>query len=179
MKRSTTLPFPKMTDLQAWHRRKILNPETLEETVACLRAGKTLATLNGSFDLLHAGHLYILFEASKVADILLVCVNSDASVRAYKGDKRPIISLPYRMEMLSAIAFVDFVTSFEETDPRILLRKVRPDVHVNGAEYGENCIEADVVREIGARLHLVERLPCLATSAIVERIVQSCASSVP
>lgn len=168
---------PKLNSWQIESQRKIIDPKYLEETIARLRPGKTIATLNGSFDLLHAGHLYILFEASKVADILLVAINSDASVRAYKGESRPIISLPYRMEMLTAISFVDYVTYFEETDPRALLRRVRPDIHVNGVEYGENCIEADVVKEVGARLHLVDRIPGLATSAVLKRIEESCASS--
>ena len=72
--------------------------------------------------------------------------------------------------MMAALEFVDFVTWFEETDPREFLLKVRPDVHVNGAEYGSNCIEAEVVKQIGARLHLVDRIPGLATSEILEKI---------
>lgn len=155
--------------------KKILDPKDVETKVASLRRQhKTIATLNGSFDLLHAGHLYILFEASKVADVLIVAVNSDTSVRAYKNPKRPIISLPYRIEMLTAIAFVDYVTWFDETDPRSILEKIKPDVHVNGSEYGENCIEAEVVKKNGGRLHLVERIPGLATSDIIRKI-QTCA----
>lgn len=154
--------------------QKILDPKDLEIKIASLRAqGKTIATLNGSFDLLHAGHLYILFEASKVADILIVAVNSDASVRAYKNPKRPIISLAFRIEMLTAISFVDYVTWFDETDPRSILEKIKPDFHVNGSEYGENCIEAEVVKKNGGRLHLVKRIPGLATSDIIRKI-QTC-----
>lgn len=168
------MPFLTDSSIQEWHSRKILNPNDLENTLPRIRKGKRLATLNGSFDLLHAGHLYMLFEAAKVAEILLVLVNSDASVRSYKGESRPIISLEHRMEMLSALAFVDYVSFFEESDPRAILRRIRPDVHVNGMEYGENCIEAEVVKEIGADLHLVERIPGLATSAVIERIGSLC-----
>lgn len=120
--------------------------------------------------MLHAGHLYILEQASLEADFLLVALNSDASIQKYKSSKRPIIPLKYRLEMMAALEFVDFVTWFEETDPRDFLLKVRPDVHVNGAEYGSNCIEAEVVKQIGARLHLVDRIPGLATSEILEKI---------
>lgn len=150
---------------------KIIHPDRLEAKIAEIRKeGKRIATLNGSFDLLHAGHLYVIYEAAQMADILLIAVNSDASVQAYKSPKRPIISLSYRMEMLTALAFVDYVTWFDETDPRQLLSKVRPDVHVNGGEYGENCIEADVVKKGGGSLHLVERIPGLATSEIIQKI---------
>lgn len=160
-------------------RKRIIEPQDLESKIAQLRAqGKTIATLNGSFDLLHAGHLFMLFEASKVADILLVAVNSDESVRKYKGEERPIISLQYRLEMLTALLFVDYVTWFDETTPCNLIRKVRPDIHVNGVEYGKNCVEKQAVDEVGARLHLVERIPGLATSDVIEKIVSVCASSV-
>ncbi|NGX62070.1 MAG: Bifunctional protein HldE [Chlamydiae bacterium] len=160
-----------MSSLESFLREKILSPDSLAFRLEKERnSGKTLATLNGSFDLLHAGHLYILFEASKQADLLLVAVNSDASVQAYKDPRRPIIPLQSRMEMLAALDFVDFVTWFDETDPRALLTKVAPDVHVNGQEYGEKCIEAATVREKGGRIHLVGRIPGLATSEIIQKI---------
>lgn len=150
---------------------KMLPPNTLEEKIEQLREEKkTIATLNGSFDLLHAGHMYMIYEASKRADVLIVAVNSDASVKAYKSLKRPIIPLCYRLEMLSAVQFIDFLTWFDETDPRQILEKIKPDVHVNGMEYGENCIEAEVVKKHGGHLHLVDRIPGLSTSEILESI---------
>jgi rfaE bifunctional protein nucleotidyltransferase chain/domain len=151
--------------------QKVIKPESLPSLVSALRKdGKTIATLNGSFDLMHAGHLFMLFEASKVADVLLVALNTDASIRAYKSPERPIIKLEDRIEMMTAIAFVDYVTWFEETDPRALLDVIKPDVHVNGVEYGENCVEAATVRKNGGRLHLVERLDGLSTSAILKKV---------
>ncbi len=122
--------------------------------------------------MLHAGHLYIIHQASLQADRLLVALNSDHSIRQYKSPDRPIVPLQYRLEMMAALEFVDFVTYFDETDPRVLLGKIKPDVHVNGAEYGVQCIEADVVRLQGGRLHLVDRIPSLSTSSIVEKIKQ-------
>lgn len=154
-----------------WLQKKLVEPEQIEETVRALRKErKTIATLNGSFDLLHAGHLFIIHEAAQQADCLIVALNSDASIRKYKSPDRPLISLQHRLEMMGALSFVGYVTWFEETDPRALLAKIKPDVHVNGAEYGENCIEAGVVQESGGRLHLVRRIPSLSTSAIIEKI---------
>jgi rfaE bifunctional protein nucleotidyltransferase chain/domain len=156
-----------------WLQKKLITPEELEGAIGSLRAqGLTIATLNGSFDLLHAGHLFIIHEASKQADRLIVALNSDASIRQYKSPNRPIVPLPYRLEMVSALEFVDFVTWFDETDPRLLLGKIKPDVHVNGAEYGKHCIEAETVKSLGGNLHLVERVPSLATTAIIEKIKQ-------
>lgn len=156
-----------------WLQKKLAHPEKLEEIVQAIRSEKkTIATLNGSFDLMHAGHLYILHQASLQADVLIVLLNSDHSIRAYKHPLRPIIELKYRLQMMAAIEFVDYVSWFEETDPRKILEKIRPDVHVNGAEYGQNCIEAETVKKIGARLHLVDRIDSLATTAVIERVKQ-------
>lgn len=156
-----------------WLQKKLIEPAQLEERVAVLKSRNlTIATLNGSFDLLHAGHLFILHQASKQADRLIVALNSDSSIQQYKSQERPIIPLTYRLEMIAALEFVDYVTWFDETDPRALLEKIKPDVHVNGAEYGANCIEAGVVQMNGGRLHLVERIPSLATSTIIEKIKQ-------
>jgi rfaE bifunctional protein nucleotidyltransferase chain/domain len=158
-------------DWKEYSNSKVIDPKRLIEKIASLRAeGKKIATINGSFDLLHAGHMFMLFEASKVADVLIVGLNSDASIRAYKSPDRPIITLQDRIEMMSAIAFVDHVTWFEELDPRNLLEIIRPDVHVNGAEYGENCIEAEVVKLHGGKLHLVPRIEGLSTSNVLKKI---------
>lgn len=169
------LPSENSTDpafrWKKFSRSKIIPPPLIEEKVAALKKeGKTIATLNGSFDLLHAGHLFILFEAAQVADVLFVAVNSDASVKKYKSIDRPIIPLEYRLEMLSAISFIDYLTWFEETDPRELLKKIAPHVHVNGQEYGENCIEKETVVAGGGRIHLVPRIDGLSTSQVIKKI---------
>ena len=154
-----------------WLAKKLIDPKQIEAVCEKIRArGETIATLNGSFDLLHAGHLFIIHEASQQADCLIVALNTDRSIQAYKSPKRPIISLQDRLEMIAALEFVDFVTWFDETDPCALLRRIRPDVHVNGIEYGENCLEAATLKEIGSKLHLVQRIPSLATSAVIEKI---------
>lgn len=153
--------------------RKRLAPEQLAQAVKAVRQdNKTIATLNGSFDLLHAGHLQIIYEASQVADILIVALNSDSSIQAYKSPDRPIIPLEYRLQMMAALEFVDYVTWFDETDPCALLSVIQPDVHVNGAEYGEQCIEAAAVKAHGGRIHLVDLVPGLSTSQIVQKITR-------
>ncbi|WP_044882647.1 adenylyltransferase/cytidyltransferase family protein [Neochlamydia sp. EPS4] len=151
--------------------KKYITPLNLAQKIKELREqGQKIATVNGSFDLLHAGHLQILFEASQQADILIVALNSDQSIKQYKSPWRPIIPLEFRLQMMSALSFIDYVTWFEETNPIELLKIIKPDVHVNGSEYGENCLEAETVRASGGRLHLVNLIPGLSTSQILKKI---------
>jgi len=163
--------------LSAFIDLKIIDPKNIEKKTAEIRErgkAQTIATLNGSFDLLHAGHLYIIYEAAKTADVLIVALNTDASIKKYKSPLQPIIPLQQRLQLMAALDFVDYVTWFDETDPCTILSKIKPDVHVNGAEYGENCIEAATVKSNGGRIHLVERIPGLATSQIVKKIKATC-----
>ena len=102
--------------------------------------------------------------------MLVVGLNSDSSVRANKGPKRPLVPQAQRAEMLLALRYVDYVHIFDEQVPMAFIAAVRPDVHVNGAEYGEGCVEAEVVHEIGARLHLVRRIDGLSSSGVIERL---------
>lgn len=155
--------------------KKIIEPDLIESLVDSLRKEKkSIVTLNGSFDLLHAGHLQIIHEAKKQGDVLFMALNTDESIREYKSESRPIIPLEYRLEMISALEDVDYVTWFSELDPRVFLSKVKPDVHVNGSEYGENCIEAPVVKAGGGRIHIVSLVPGLSTSTIIKKIQALC-----
>ncbi len=157
-----------------WKEEKYISPEALEEKVLQLRKeGKMIATLNGSFDLLHAGHLKIIHEASEQADILLMALNSDSSIQEYKSPFRPIIPLENRLEMVAALQFVDYVTYFNETDPIAFLEMVKPDVHINGAEYGDKCVEAKVVKKYGGRIHIVQLASGFSTSHLIKKI-KSC-----
>ena len=149
----------------------VVRREDLRSLAETLRArGKRIVTVNGTFDVLHAGHLHILKEAKQQGDVLVVGLNSDASVRANKGPKRPVVPQAQRADMLLALRYVDYVHIFDEPVPMAFIAAVRPDVHVNGAEYGEDCVESGVVREIGARLHLVPRIDGLSTSGLIERL---------
>jgi len=160
--------------MSPWKKQKYISPQALTEKVLQLRQeGKTIATLNGSFDLLHAGHLKMIHEASEQADVLLMALNSDASIQKYKSPLRPIVPLENRLEMVAALQFVDYVTYFDETDPIAFLEIVKPDVHVNGAEYGDECIEAKVVKNYGGRIHIVQLVPGLSTSNLIKKI-KSC-----
>ena len=149
----------------------MLNPSQIAKKIGEIREeGKTIVTLNGSFDLLHAGHLQIIYEASLQGDVLIVALNSDASIKKYKSEKRPIISLKYRMQQIAALGFVDYVTYFEETDPCNILSIIKPDIHVNGIEYGGNCMEKETVHKYGGRIHIVDLVPSLSTTNIIEKI---------
>lgn len=160
--------------MTSWKEAKYISPEKLEEKVAEIRkSGKTIATLNGSFDLLHAGHLKMIHEASEQGDVLILALNSDASIKKYKSPLRPIVSLQHRLEMVAALEFVDYVTDFDETDPIALLEKIKPDIHNNGSEYGEECVEAEVVKKHGGKIHIVKLVPGLSTSNLIEKI-KSC-----
>jgi len=150
---------------------KVIEPQHLESKIHALRkAGKTIATLNGSFDLMHAGHLHIIYEASKKANVLIVALNSDASIKKYKSADRPIIKLNDRIQMMAALGFVDYVTWFDETDPCKILDIIKPNVHVNGQEYGADCIESEIVKSNGGEIFIVPLVPGLSTSEIIKKI---------
>lgn len=156
---------------------KYVEPSQLDHWRAEIKAKElSIVSLNGSFDLMHAGHLKILQEAASQGDILIVALNTDASIQRYKGPKRPIISLKDRLEMMASIAYVDFVTYFDEDDPRVILSHIQPDIHVNGSEYGPMCIEAETVKEHGGKIYIVELKPGLSTSKIMNTIKQICES---
>ncbi len=153
------------------HEHKVISRnEIAARSLQLKHEGYSIATLNGSFDLLHAGHLQIIFEASQMADVLIVALNSDESIHRYKSIDRPIIPLKYRIQMMTALDFVSYVTWFEEIDPCALLKEIQPHVHVNGAEYGQHCIEAEVVESGGGHMHIVELISGLSTSQIINKI---------
>jgi D-beta-D-heptose 7-phosphate kinase/D-beta-D-heptose 1-phosphate adenosyltransferase len=154
--------------LQDGEESRIVTRQGLKPLAAALSArGRRIVTINGSFDVLHNGHLHILNEARQCGDVLIVGLNSDASVRSYKGDSRPIVPEQQRAEMLLALRPVDYVHVFNESDPIAFLEQVQPDVHVNGSEYGENCIESETVKRGGGRIHVVERIPGLSTTNLL------------
>jgi rfaE bifunctional protein nucleotidyltransferase chain/domain len=148
---------------------------TLEKLLPILEserdAGKILVTNNGSYDIMHLGHIEGLFYAKSLGDILIVGVNSDASVRAYKGPNRPINDDHMRTRMLAALSCVDYVFTFDETVPMEWLAKIKPHIHTNGAEYGELCIERDTVVENGGHVVLLPMVPGYKTSQIIDKIL--------
>lgn len=134
--------------------------------------GETIVTTNGGFDILHTGHLHLLREAKKQGDVLVVGLNSDRSVKMSKGDTRPFNSENDRAEMLCALSMVDYVVLFDEKDCIDFVRRVKPDVHVNDSDYGENCIERAAVLEGGGRLHIVQKVAGRSTTDFARRIAR-------
>jgi D-beta-D-heptose 7-phosphate kinase / D-beta-D-heptose 1-phosphate adenosyltransferase len=165
---ATVTPEEILQDSDAF---RLVPRQTLSELARNLRAKqKRIVTINGSFDVLHHGHLHILNEARRRGDVLIVGLNSDASVRSYKGMNRPIIPERQRAEMLLALRMVDYVHIFDEPDPRAFLSALQPDVHVNGSEYGEDCIESETVKRSGGTIHIVNRIPGLSTSRLLDTL---------
>ena len=136
---------------------KILSREQLKQRVAAWRkTGDSITLANGCFDLLHVGHIRYLHAAKQLGGRLIVAINSDDSVRALKGEGRPLMPVDERAEILSALADVDAVVIFPEMDVRALIRELRPDVHAKGTDYAANTVpERDVVAECGGRVEIV------------------------
>jgi len=134
------------------------------------KENKTVVTNNGSYDILHLGHVMGLFEAKAQGDILIVGVNTDQSIKSYKGPDRPINPEQMRLRMLAALSCVDYVFLFNETTPLSWLDKLKPDIHTNGAEYGDECIERDVVEKNGGKIHLLKMIPGFKTTDFIKKI---------
>jgi len=139
--------------------------------VAWHAAGQTVVFTNGVFDLLHRGHVDSLVASRRFGDRLVVGVNDDASVTRLKGAARPLTPLDDRMTVLAALAAVDLVGGFGEDTPEELIRAVRPDVLVKGADYDANAIAGgEFVKSYGGRVETVALTPGRSTSALVDRI---------
>lgn len=152
--------------------------EAAEKAAELKAVGKTVVTLNGSFDIVHAGHLDMLEEAKMQGDFLFVGVNSDASVRDGKGPTRPFIPERERAALVAALVCVDYaviVDASYKDMPSVFIRAIKPNVHVNGAEYGpvETWVEKPAMDEVGAVGYTVERRPGLSTSELVAKIKSS------
>jgi D-beta-D-heptose 7-phosphate kinase/D-beta-D-heptose 1-phosphate adenosyltransferase len=148
-----------------------------QDVIRRVRAGggRVVAT-GGCFDLLHAGHVSMLREARRLGDCLVVCVNSDASVRALKGPDRPLVPLADRTRVLAALECVDAVAVFDEPTPVALLERLRPDVWVKGADYsGVDLVEAETVRGHGGEVVLLPYLDGRSTSGLVARVRETAA----
>jgi D-beta-D-heptose 7-phosphate kinase / D-beta-D-heptose 1-phosphate adenosyltransferase len=151
---------------------KILTREDLVARAATWRmAGKRIVFTNGCFDLLHAGHLSLLSQAAKLGDVLVLAINSDASVRRLKGPERPLVPQEDRAAVLAALGFVDAVTIFDEDTPLEVLQSLRPNVLVKGGDYKlEDVVGRELIEAAGGRVMLVPLTPEKSTTALVERI---------
>jgi D-glycero-beta-D-manno-heptose 1-phosphate adenylyltransferase len=149
-------------------------PELLAVREAARAAGRVVVWTNGTFDLLHPGHVSSLQQSRALGDVLVVGVNSDRSVKAYKGPTRPILSELERSSMLAALECVDYVITFDEDTPAESLARLKPDIHCKGAEYappnGRPVPERAVVEGYGGRIEYLPLVPGVSTTDVLKRI---------
>jgi len=158
---------------------EVLSQESLRLRIRSLHEDrKKVVFTNGCFDLLHVGHIRYLKAARELGNCLVVAINSDNSVRALKGDERPIIPEGQRAEVLAALSFVDYVIIFEELDPSRLISLLQPDVLVKGGDWAPGQIAGkEQVEASGGRVLSLPLVEGVGTSAIISSIVNRYAKS--
>ena len=151
---------------------KILSRHDLQTEIDALhRQGKKIVFTNGCFDILHVGHVRYLREAKKKGDALVLALNSDRSVQAIKGDKRPIVPEAERADVMAALEAVDYVTIFEELTPLALIETLKPDVLIKGGDWEEEKIVGrDAVLSWGGQVAVIPEIKGASTTNIVEKI---------
>jgi len=155
--------------------RKIKSRNELRSIVCHVQAeNKRVVFTNGCFDILHLGHVRFLEKARTFGDVLVVAVNSDVSVKKNKGKSRPVIPQYERMEIISALGCVDFVTIFEEGNPRKIIRELLPDVLVKGGDWSSDRIVGRNIIELnGGEVVLIDFEKGFSTTKIIERVQES------
>lgn len=155
---------------------KVVTPTVLKKKLAALRRrGLKVAFTNGCFDILHYGHVSYLEAARKKGRVLVVGLNSDASVRGLKGTDRPIVPQAERAAVLAGLESVDFVVIFNEPTPYELITALRPDILIKGADWkGKPVAGADVVRSYGGRVEFMDYVPKLSTTNIIDKVRRQC-----
>jgi D-beta-D-heptose 7-phosphate kinase/D-beta-D-heptose 1-phosphate adenosyltransferase len=135
------------------------------------RAGARVVFTNGCFDLLHVGHIRYLEQARALGEVLVVAVNSDASVRRLKGPTRPVVPQAQRAEVLAALGAVDHVVIFRELEPARTIRAVRPDILVKGGDWSEDqIVGADFVRSTGGEVRSLPYVKGTSTTAMIRAV---------
>lgn len=153
-------------------KNKIMTLDRLKEELLYIRKqNKTVVSTSGCFDILHAGHVTYLEEAKAKGDILVVLLNSDSSVRALKGDTRPIVPEAERAVVLAGLASVDYVCIFSDRTPCRIIETIQPDIVIKGGDYaGQHIPEMDSVAAYGGRVEYVNVVDGCSTTNIVEKI---------
>ena len=153
---------------------KIFNRNELATVLQQLKSeGNVIVTTNGCFDVLHLGHLRYLQAARQLGDLLVVAINSDASVRELKGENRPLIPEDERAEMLAGLECVDYVVIFPELNPIELLSELKPSFHVKGGDYKlEQLVEREVVEANGGKVIVGLNVPGKSTTNLIEVICE-------
>lgn len=150
---------------------QVIELNDLIDRIAVLKGqDKKIVTTNGCFDILHVGHVRYLQEAKNLGDVLIIGLNTDASVKRLKGDSRPVNNENDRAEVLSALNMVDYVVLFGEDTPVSILSQIQPDIHVKGGDYNvENLPEAKTIQEHGGKLVFVPFVEGKSTTKIIEK----------
>ena len=153
---------------------KIFNRNELATVLQQLKSeGNVVVTTNGCFDVLHLGHLRYLQAARQLGDLLVVAINSDASVRELKGENRPLIPEDERAEMLAGLECVDYVVIFPELTPIELLSELKPNIHVKGGDYKlEQLVEREVVEANGGKVIVGLNVPGKSTTNLIDVICE-------
>lgn len=151
---------------------RVVKREDLEKLVTKLKQeNKKIVTTNGCFDILHVGHVRYLQESKKQGDILILCLNSDESVKRLKGPSRPVNNENDRAEVLAALECIDYVVLFEEDTPSNLLKIIKTDIHTKGGDYNpETLPETPVIREGGGDLVFINFVEGKSTTATIEKM---------
>ena len=154
--------------------KKIIPRSKLRATVSRLKAKrKKVVFTNGCFDLIQVHHVRCLQEARSHGDVLIVAINTDASVRKIKGPSRPIVPQGDRAEMLAALECVDYVTFFSEETPHRILREVLPDVLAKGGDYRDDeIVGKEIVEGNGGKVVRLRKWPQRSTTKLIERILR-------
>ena len=138
------------------------------------KAKQKIVFTNGCFDLLHRGHVNYLQTAKKKGDILVVAINSDASIRKLKGNSRPINSQQDRSELIAALESVDYVTIFPQSTPLEVIKKIKPDILVKGADWkASDIVGADILKQYGGKIAREKFLSGYSTTKLIEKIVKT------
>ncbi|MDD5465300.1 MAG: D-glycero-beta-D-manno-heptose 1-phosphate adenylyltransferase [Candidatus Omnitrophica bacterium] len=161
--RARTLPGTKIIPLSS----------LIRKVRALKQKNKRIVFTNGCFDILHFGHVKYLQDAKAKGDYLIVAVNSDSSIKKIKGKNRPLIGQLDRLKTIAALASVDFVVLFNEDNPLKLIRAIKPDVLIKGADWSkERMVGADFVESYGGKAATVNLVKGRSTSKLIEKIVK-------
>ncbi|MDO9081061.1 MAG: D-glycero-beta-D-manno-heptose 1-phosphate adenylyltransferase, partial [Desulfuromonadales bacterium] len=136
--------------------------------------GKKIVFTNGCFDLLHVGHVKYLQQARRLGDLLVLGLNTDASIRRLKGSKRPLIDEAERAHILAALGCIDYVVLFDEETPYELIQLLRPDILVKGGDYtAEEVVGRDLVESWGGRVELITFVDGKSTTSTIDKILEA------
>lgn len=156
------------------YQTRILTRDAMKTEMAALHAaGKKVVFTNGAFDILHLGHLTYMTFARQQGDCLIVGLNSDASVKRYKGDKRPIVPQQERATMLAGLKCVDYVVIFDEDEPKGLIAHLLPDVLVKGEDWAHYVSGRNVVEANGGQVILAKLVEGRSTTNIIKKVVEA------